>query len=257
MTKKIVGFAIVVFSITSPLNAMLVKALKNSAPKAFQQQRFYVPKITSQEKMRELQFNRQYLFEQVIEVDDVEVAGMLMGKFGLNVYDDLIEIAQSPEMLRFLEEYGCDIRKIDDSHGGNYLHKIISDEGREDTEFTKDFFIKYALDKGVNPHAVDNFGENLWHKLLTRPFTVSHEETHLLDRARLLRSLYVNPHHKDEHGRSAIELVQGRMHDLEETKKRCESYTYTYEDAVSQLKTYHKLLKIMNSEDCNQRESAL
>ncbi len=238
MTKKIVVMVILPFMFISDVVAMLVTSLKKPIKSTFQQQYFYTYKITSQEKMKELQFNRQYLFERAIQMDDVKVADLLMKKFKCKAYDDLIELAKSPEMLQCLEKYGCNICGIHDGHGGNYLYKVIANEGKNNTEITKDFFIQYALDKGVDPHAVNNFGENLWHTLLNRPFRF-HRENHVLHRAKLLRSLCVNPHHKNEFGKSAAERVRSQVRSLEGEAARGGSYV------VSEVNAYKELLNIM------------
>lgn len=259
MTKKIVGVAIVVFSITSPLGAMLVKVSKQSKSKVFQQQCFCAYKKTGQKKNNNLSWKRDHLFYDAIQLDDVIMAGLLLKKHKMLRGDHSdIEDAQSLKMVRLLEKYGCDIRKIDDGDGGNYLHKVIVDEGRNDTEYTKDFFIKYALSRKVNPHTVNNFGKTLWHQLVSRPFDFNSEEDHLLRRAKLLHSLNVSPHHTDSTDRNAIDLVLDKMNYWEDR------YRYaSHSDRMSkeeqqkyitkELEICRKLLTIMTGEDFNKK----
>ncbi len=261
MTKKIVVMAIVVFSVMFSIDAMLVKALKQPVSKEFQQQRFYGHKKTSQKKNNDLSWKRDQLFYDVIQLDDVAMAGLLLKKHKrLRGDHSDIENAQSLKMVRLLEKYGCNIRKIDDGHGGNYLHQVIRDEGTNNTKIIKDSFIKYAIDKGVDPHAVNNFCETLWHQLLSRPFDFNSEEDHLLRRAKLLHSLNVSPDHTDSTDRPAIYLVLDKINDWEDRYKRAShsdrmSKEEQQEYIISELKICRKLLTIMTGEDFNKKSN--
>ena len=174
MKKSIVLSAVISFTVVSNATAMLVKTSKQSTPKMFQQRHSCANKTTGQKKIKDLQVHRAYLLVEAIEGDDVKTANWLLKKCKkkCKIKDDhsLIEVAQSLNMIRLLEKHGCSIRKIEDGLGGNYLHNVISAEGTNNTKITKDSFIKYAIRRKVNPHAVNNSGENLWHKLLGRPF---------------------------------------------------------------------------------------
>ncbi len=254
MKKSIVLSAVISFTVVPNATAMLVKTSKQSTPKMFQQRHSCANKTTGQKKIKDLQFRRGFLLVDAIEIDDVKTADWLLKNYKILKGDDsLIEDAQSLNMIRLLEKHGCNIRKIDDGHGGNYLHNVIRDEGTNNTKVTKDSFIKYAIRRKVNPYAVDNSGENLWHKLLGRPFDFYLEGNHVLRRAKLLHSLNVDPHHKNCYGVSAIERVQSRMNNLE---KEYASHSdrmsqRQQQEYITGLEICRKLLTIMSGEDFN------
>lgn len=217
MTKKIVVMVNITFMITLHVAAMLVKIPKQSISKTLWQRHFCANKKTDKKKKKNWSWKQDALLYHAIELDDVKTAGLLLKTCKrLKGEHFLIEDAQSLNMMRLLEKHGCNIRKIDNEYGGNYLHNVIVNEGTNNTKRIKDSFIKYALSRKVDPHTVDNFGENLWHKLVSRPFHFNSEEDHLLRRAKLLRSLHVDPYHINHVDKSAAYLVLDKMNDWED-----------------------------------------
>jgi len=256
MTKKIVRMLIIVFIITSNVAAMLVKFPKFSMLKTLQQRHFCVNEKIDKKKVDNLQFDRGYQFLEAIQRNDVELADLLFKNFKFNVHSDWIKNVKSLDQIRLLEKYGCNIHHIDDGCGGNYLHYAIGFIDDFYSRSADDSFIEYAIARGIDPHAIDASNRNLWHKLFRSPHGYHYQfyESLFLRRSKLLHSLSVDPHHKDDLGCSAIKNMQDKISYLKKQHKHAWCFS-EQEKTIFELKACRKLLKMMDRECFNKKNN--
>ncbi len=164
-----------------------------------------------------------------------------------------IFFAKSLEMVQFLQDNGADIHESNTGtgfkRGMNFLHAAIQCNTDDDR------LPGYALTQGFDPNSLNSFGGNLWHSLMYISASYCPEER-LMSRARLLHELGIDPHHKDNFGESAIDMV--KRHVAEETKflNKCEKESdfYDFEHRIAARDKLQRVVDFMEKGDSVKEE---
>jgi hypothetical protein len=249
MTKKIVGMLIIALIITSNVAAMLIKAPKFSKLKTSQLGMRQFTKMDI--KLHSWGQAKKRCLEIATEQNDGELVGFLLRddkNKDLVITDDLIKKVKSLEMMQLFVNHGFNIQEVH-SNEGNFLHHIIGQS------FKDDRLIIYALEKGVDPKALDSAGNNLWHRLLGGGCVWPEDVFTLMHRAKLLHPLHINPYLKNKDNISAIDMLKKLIEEKIEYIEYChDEFRNIREADFQKLDCYQKILKMMQDKNFTQEK---